>query len=80
MSHFCDIRKLFDALNGLDINGNSLIVIVHNLEIIRCADWVLDLRPDGGNNGGYLIFEGRAEEVVKCKESITGTYLYEQLS
>jgi excinuclease ABC subunit A len=73
--HFHDIRKLMDAFNALIRQGNTIIVIEHNLEIIKSADWVVDLGPDGGNNGGHVIFEGIPEDLVKCKSSITGKYL-----
>ncbi|HMT30142.1 MAG TPA: ATP-binding cassette domain-containing protein, partial [Bacteroidia bacterium] len=77
--HFHDILKLMDAFNMLLKQGNTIIVIEHNLEIIKCADWVIDLGPDGGNNGGKLVFEGTPEDMVKCKESVTGKYLKEKL-
>ncbi|MBL0342574.1 MAG: excinuclease ABC subunit UvrA [Bacteroidetes bacterium] len=77
--HFHDINKLMDAFNALLKQGNTIIVIEHNMEIIKCADWVIDLGPDGGNQGGHLVFEGTPEDMVKCKESITGGYLKEKL-
>ncbi len=77
--HFHDIRKLLDAFNALVKNGNTLIVIEHNLEIIKSADWVIDLGPDGGENGGHLIFEGTPEDLANCEASITGSFLKEKL-
>jgi excinuclease ABC subunit A len=56
------------------------MVIEHNLEVIKCADWVIDLGPDGGNRGGQLVFEGTPEDLVKCKESHTARYLIEKLN
>lgn len=77
--HFHDIRKLLDAFNALLKQGNTIIVIEHNLEIIKCADWIIDMGPDGGNKGGQIVFEGLPEDLVKCKESVTGKYLKEKL-
>jgi excinuclease ABC subunit A len=73
--HFHDIRKLLDAFNALVRNGNTLIVIEHNMEIIKSADWIIDLGPEGGNGGGEVIFEGVPEDLIKEKKSVTGFYL-----
>lgn len=73
--HFHDIRKLLDAFNALVKNGNTLVVIEHNMEIIKCGDWVIDLGPEGGDLGGEILFEGTPEDMVKNKRSVTGTYL-----
>ena len=73
--HFHDINKLLKSFNALINNEHSIICIEHNADIIKCADWVIDLGPEGGENGGQLIFEGTPEELVKCKESYTGHYL-----
>jgi excinuclease ABC subunit A len=73
--HFHDIRKLLDAFNVLVDKGHSVIVIEHNPDVIKCADRVIDLGPGSGEEGGYLVFEGTPEELVKCKESYTGKYL-----
>ena len=73
--HFHDIKKLLSAFNKLIDNGNSLIIIEHNLEIIKSADWLIDLGPGGGDAGGEVIFEGTPEALVKNKKSITGKYL-----
>ena len=73
--HFHDISKLLDAFNRLIEQGHSLVIIEHNAEIIKCADWVIDLGPEGGDAGGSSVFEGTPEALVKCKESYTGKYL-----
>ncbi len=73
--HFHDIQKLLYAFDELVKHGHSLIVIEHNAEIIKCADWVIDLGPEGGDEGGNVVFEGVPEELVKCKASYTGNYL-----
>lgn len=77
--HFHDIKKLLKAFNALIAIGHSIIVIEHNLDVVKCADWVIDLGPDGGENGGYLLFEGIPEDLTKCPESFTGKYLQEKL-
>ncbi len=73
--HFHDIRKLLDALNALIERGHTVIVIEHNPEVIKCADWVIDLGPEGGNAGGYIVFEGTPENLVKCEKSYTAKYI-----
>lgn len=73
--HFHDISKLLYAFNALVKQGHSIIIIEHNVEVIKCADWVIDLGPEGGNQGGTIIFEGLPEDLVKCKNSYTGEYL-----
>jgi excinuclease ABC subunit A len=73
--HFHDIRKLLDSFNALISRGHSIIIIEHNLEIIKSADWVVDLGPEGGDKGGELIFEGVPEELVKIDKSYTGIAL-----
>jgi excinuclease ABC subunit A len=78
--HFHDIKKLLHSFEALIKNGHSIMVIEHNLEVIKCADWVIDLGPDGGNRGGQLVFEGTPEDLVKCKESHTAHYLIEKLN
>jgi len=77
--HFHDISKLLYAFDALIKQGHSLIVIEHNMEVIKCADWIIDLGPEGGNEGGKIVFEGTPEDLVKCKESYTGKYLKEKL-
>jgi len=73
--HFHDIRKLLDSFNALISRGHSIIIIEHNLEIIKSADWVIDLGPEGGDKGGELIFEGVPEVIVKIDKSYTGIAL-----
>ncbi len=77
--HFHDIRKLLDSFNALISRGHSIIIIEHNLEVIKSADWVIDLGPEGGDKGGNLVFEGTPEELVQKKESYTGRALKEKL-
>jgi len=66
---------LLDALNALIFRGNSVIIIEHNLEIVKSADWIIDLGPEGGEEGGNIVFAGTPEELLECKESYTGKYL-----
>jgi excinuclease ABC subunit A len=73
--HFHDINSLHHSFNKLIEIGHSIIVIEHNPELIKCADWVIDLGPEGGEKGGYLIFEGTPDEIVKCENSYTGKFL-----
>ncbi|MCV9926990.1 excinuclease ABC subunit UvrA [Flavobacterium sp. LS1R49] len=77
--HFHDIKKLLASFDALIDKGHSIIVIEHNLDLIKCADWIIDLGPEGGENGGELLAEGTPEEIVKVKKSITGIYLKEKL-
>jgi len=77
--HFHDIKKLLASFDALLEKGHSIIVIEHNLDLIKCADWIIDLGPEGGENGGQLLAVGTPEEIVKNKKSITGTYLKEKL-
>ncbi len=77
--HFHDIHVLLKAFEALLENGHSLLVIEHNPEIIKSADWIVDLGPEGGEKGGYLLFEGTPEDLVKCEESYTGQFLKEKL-
>lgn len=77
--HFDDIVKLLNAMNALVERGHSVLVVEHNMEVIKTADWVIDLGPGGGKHGGDLVFEGRPEELVKDKNSYTGTFLKEKL-
>lgn len=77
--HFHDIKKLLASFDALLEKGHSIIVIEHNLDLIKCADWILDLGPEGGENGGYLLASGTPEDIVKVKESVTGIYLKDKL-
>ena len=77
--HFHDIKRLLNSLEALITRGHSVLIIEHNQEIIKCADYVIDLGPDGGDRGGNLVIAGTPEEIVACKESLTGQYLKEKL-
>jgi excinuclease ABC subunit A len=77
--HFHDIKKLLASFDALIDKGHSILVVEHNLDLIKCADWIIDLGPEGGENGGQLLAEGTPEEIVKNKKSITGKYLKEKL-
>lgn len=77
--HADDIRKLLAVLHKLVNNGNTVIVIEHNLDVIKTADWVIDIGPKGGDKGGQIVFEGTPEEMVKDKKSVTGKYLSRNL-
>jgi excinuclease ABC subunit A len=76
---FYDVHKLLDVLQRLVDKGNSILVIEHNLDVIRCADWVIDLGPEGGNKGGELIAVGTPEKVAENPKSYTGQYLKQVL-
>ncbi len=77
--HFHDIKKLLASFDALIEKGHSIIVIEHNLDLIKCADWIVDLGPEGGENGGKLLAVGTPEEIVKNKKSITAKYLKDKL-
>ena len=77
--HFEDVRKLLQVLNGLTDKGNTVLVIEHNLDVIKCADWIIDMGPEGGSRGGMVIAEGTPEQVAKNKDSFTGSFLKEML-
>jgi excinuclease ABC subunit A len=77
--HFHDVAKLLDVLHQLADAGNTLIVIEHNLEVIKTADWVIDLGPEGGDGGGRIVAEGTPEDVARVDESYTGRYLRDLL-
>lgn len=77
--HFADVHKLVDILQRLSEGGNTVVVIEHNLEVIKTADYIIDIGPNGGDRGGTVVVKGTPEEVVKCKESFTGEYLAKYL-
>ena len=77
--HFHDIRKLLDAFEALIKRGHTIVIIEHNMDMIKCADHVIDLGPEGGDKGGYIIATGTPEEIVACPESYTGQFLKEKL-
>ena len=78
--HFHDVSKLLESFRELLNRGHSVLVIEHNLDIIKSADWVLDLGPEGGENGGNLVFAGTPEGLIECPDSVTGEYLKEKFS
>ena len=78
--HFHDIQKLLAAFNALIARGHTILIIEHNLDIIKCADHIIDLGPEGGDAGGNIVTEGTPEEVAKCAYSYTGQFLQEKLS
>ena len=73
--HFYDIDKLMKMLHQLADNGNTILIIEHNMDIIKCADWIIDLGPEGGDGGGEIVFKGTPEQIIKSKTSYTGKYL-----
>jgi len=77
--HFHDIKKLLKSFQALISKGHSIIVIEHNIDLIKCADYIIDLGPEGGKHGGQLVAEGTPEEIAKNKNSVTGKYLIEKL-
>lgn len=77
--HFHDIHKLMDSLNALLERGHTVLIIEHNMDVIKCADYIIDLGPEGGKQGGDIVFEGRPEELILCEQSYTGKYLKEKL-
>ena len=76
--HFADIRRLLDVLNQLVDRGNTVIVIEHNMDVIKTADWIIDLGPEGGDRGGEIVFEGTPEQIIHCPDSYTGQFLKEE--
>ena len=77
--HFADIHNLLNVLNRLADMGNTIIIIEHNLDVVKCADWIIDLGPEGGDAGGQLIAQGTPEQVAACKDSYTGQFLARRL-
>ena len=77
--HFADIEQLLKVLQKLVDNGNTVVIIEHNMDIIKTADHIIDLGPDGGDGGGFLLAEGTPEKITKSKNSYTGKYLKEYL-
>jgi excinuclease ABC subunit A len=76
--HFADIKKLLKSFDALLDHGNTIIVIEHNMDVIKCADWVIDIGPEGGDRGGKVVFEGLPEDLIKVKDSYTGKFLAER--
>jgi len=77
--HFYDISKLLDSFTALINKGHSIIVIEHNLEVIKCADWIIELGPEGGDDGGFIVFEGTPEQLAKYARSYTAKFLREKI-
>ncbi|MFN2127801.1 MAG: excinuclease ABC subunit UvrA, partial [Anaerolineales bacterium] len=77
--HFADISMLLNVLNKLTEKGNTVIVIEHNMDVIKTADWIIDLGPEGGDEGGQIISEGTPEQIARHPESHTGVYLNKEL-
>jgi len=77
--HFADVKRLLSVLNKLVDKGNTVMVIEHNLDIIKSADWLIDLGPEGGDKGGEIVATGTPEDVVKVKRSYTGQFLKKYL-
>tara|TARA_B100001769_G_C21682152_1_gene377744 strand:- start:298 stop:567 length:270 start_codon:yes stop_codon:yes gene_type:complete len=75
-----DVQQLIEVLLRLRTRGHSIVVIEHHLDVIKSADWVIDLGPEGGDRGGYLVAEGTPEQVAKVKASYTGNYLKDLLN
>jgi excinuclease ABC subunit A len=73
--HFADVQRLLDVLNRLVDNGNTVVVIEHNLDVIKTADWIIDLGPEGGEAGGQLVVAGTPEDVAATEDSYTGSFL-----
>ena len=78
--HFADIDKLLHVLHDLADRGNTILIIEHNLDVIKTADHIIDLGPEGGDKGGQIVVEGTPEEVAVCKKSYTGKYLKPELN
>ncbi|MCK4234866.1 excinuclease ABC subunit UvrA [candidate division WOR-3 bacterium] len=78
--HFEDVKMLLEVLNKLVKKGNTVLIIEHNMDVIKSADYIIDLGPEGGDEGGYIVAEGTPEEIARCKKSYTGKYLAEELN
>ena len=73
--HFHDINKLLAAFDALLRKGHTIVVVEHNMDVIKCADWVIDLGPEGGEGGGNIVFEGTPHDLAACENSYTGRFL-----
>ncbi|MBI4449702.1 excinuclease ABC subunit A, partial [Candidatus Uhrbacteria bacterium] len=73
--HFADIDRLLKVLGQLVEKGNTVLIIEHNLDVIKCADWIIDMGPEGGTHGGEVVASGTPKDIAKAKGSITGQYL-----
>ena len=72
---FDDVKKLMNVLQTIVDNGDTVVIIEHNLDVIKLADYIIDLGPEGGDNGGTVIFQGKFDEILNCERSYTGKYL-----
>ena len=77
--HFHDIKKLLASFNALIAKGHTIVIVEHNMDVIKSADWVIDLGPEAGDKGGNLVYEGTPEGLTECKDSYTGKFLAERL-
>ena len=77
--HLHDIKILLKALNALIEKGHTVLIVEHNMEMIKSADWIIDLGPEGGNDGGHIVCQGVPESIVRCPESYTGKFLKSKL-
>jgi excinuclease ABC subunit A len=73
--HFIDVKALLEVLKRLVDSGNTVLIIEHNLDVIKASDWIIDMGPEGGEQGGQIIFEGTPEDIINVRESYTGKYL-----
>ncbi|GAG35693.1 unnamed protein product, partial [marine sediment metagenome] len=78
--HFADIHSLLSVLNRLADMGNTIVIIEHNMDVIKCADWIIDLGPEGGEAGGRIVAQGTPEDITRCKQSYTGRFLRSKLN
>ena len=78
--HAHDIKKLLEVLQAFVQKGNTVLVIEHNMDVIKTADWLIDMGPEGGDNGGQILFQGKPEDLIKIKNSYTGEYLEKIIS
>ena len=78
--HFHDINTLMDSFNRLISQGHTVIIIEHNMDVIKCADHIIDIGPEGGEAGGNIVFTGTPEQIINCPQSYTGQYLKEKFS
>ena len=78
--HFHDINKLLNSFYALIDNGHSIVCVEHNSDVMKCADWIIDLGPEGGDDGGQLMFQGKPEDLIKNKKSYTAEHLLQKLS
>ena len=75
--HIHDINRLLKAFNALIANGHTIVIVEHNMDVIKCADWVIDLGPEAGDDGGEIVFAGTPQELQECEKGYTGHFLKE---